>query len=56
MSAYTSIRSVVRNVAGRVAQYLVKERFRNIDHMPNITCPTFLVHGEKDTLIPYSNS
>jgi hypothetical protein len=31
MSAYTSIRAVVRSVAGTVASYLVKERFRNID-------------------------
>ena len=56
MSAYTSIRAVVRNVAGRVAQYLVKERFRNIDQMSKVTCPTFIVHGQNDKLIPYSNS
>jgi esterase/lipase len=56
MSAYTSIRSVVRNVAGKLAQFLVAERFCNLEHMANVTCPTFLVHGQKDTLIPYSNS
>ena len=56
MSAYTSIRDVVKNVAGKLAQYLVAERFRNIDHMPYITCPTLLMHGVLDTLVPYSHS
>ena len=56
MSAYTSIKAVVRHVAGRIAQFMVKERFRNIDNMPYIKCPTFLVHGLQDNLIPYSHS
>ena len=56
MSAFTSIKDVVRNVAGRLAKLMVKERFRNIDHMPYIKCPTFLVHGIRDKLVPYSHS
>lgn len=56
MSAYTSLRSVVRSVAGKLSAYFVKERFRNIDLMPSIRCPTFILHGQKDTLIPYSNA
>ena len=56
MSAYTSIRAVVKSIAGSLLMYLVKERFRNIDLMPKVTCPTFLIHGQKDTLIHYTNS
>jgi abhydrolase domain-containing protein 17 len=56
MSAYTSIKAVVRHIGGRLAQALVKERFRNIDNMPYIKCPTFLVHGIRDKLIPYAQS
>jgi len=56
MSAYTSIRSVVRSVAGKLSAYLVKERFRNIDLMETVVCPTFIVHGQKDKLIPYLNA
>ena len=56
MSAFTSIKDVVKNVAGRLAKLMVKERFRNIDHMPYIKCPTFLVHGIRDKLVPYSHS
>ena len=56
MSAYTSIRAVVKNLAGSLLQYFVKERFRNIDLMPKVTCPTFIVHGQRDKLIPFMNS
>lgn len=56
MSAYTSIRDVVRTVAGKFAQYFIAERFRNIDNMPYITCPTLLIHGLLDKVIPYSHS
>mmetsp|Transcript_21528 Transcript_21528/g.39386 ORF Transcript_21528/g.39386 Transcript_21528/m.39386 type:complete len:289 (-) Transcript_21528:31-897(-) len=56
MSAYTNIRAVARSVAGRLAQYFIADRFRNIDLMPKVTCPTFLVHGQRDDLIPYSFS
>jgi hypothetical protein len=56
MSPYTSIKDVVENVAGKFAKKLVAERFRNIDNMPFITCPTLIIHGVVDTLIPYSHS
>ena len=56
MSAYTSIRDVVKNIAGKIAQYLVAERFRNIDNMPFIQCPTLLMHGILDSLVPFEHS
>jgi hypothetical protein len=34
MSAYTSIRNVVKNIAGSLSSYMVAERFRNIDVIP----------------------
>lgn len=56
MSAYTSIRGVIKNIAGSILQYAVRERFRNKELMKLVTCPVFLIHGLKDTLIPYSES
>lgn len=56
MSPYTSIKDVVESVAGKLAKKLVADRFRNIDNMPYITCPTLIIHGVVDTLIPYSHS
>jgi dienelactone hydrolase len=45
MSAYTSIRAVVSHLAGTIPSLLIKDRFSNIDLMPRVTCPTFIVHG-----------
>lgn len=56
MSAYTSIRSIAKDMASTLISYLVKERFRNIDKIGNVKCPVLLLHGEKDTLIRPSHS
>ncbi|TNV78422.1 hypothetical protein FGO68_gene10863 [Halteria grandinella] len=56
MTAYLSIREVVRSLAGGMAAYLVHERFRNIENIKEVGCPTFLIHGQRDTLIPASHS
>ena len=52
MSPYTSIKNVVRNKVGFLS-FLVAEHFDNITLMSNVSCPTFIVHGQKDSLIPY---
>ena len=56
MSGYSSIRSVAKHIVGRFLMYCVKDQFRNIDLMQKVTCPTFLVHGQKDDLIPCEES
>ena len=56
MTAYLSIREVVASLAGRLASYMVHERFRNLDNIRDVRCPTFLIHGQKDTLIPATHS
>ena len=56
MSGYTSIRAVARSIAGNVLMYFIKDRFRNIDWIKNVTIPVFIVHGQSDTLIPFEQS
>ena len=56
MTAYMSIRSVVSNIAGTLASFMIYERFRNIDNIQRVKCPTFLIHGQKDSLIPATDS
>ena len=56
MSGYTSIKTVVRQLFGKFFQYIVKERFFNVDLIKYVTCPVFIMHGLKDTLIPYTES
>jgi len=55
MSPYTSIKAVAKGVAGKMGA-LVAERFRNIDEIQNVKCPSLFLHGQKDKLIPFSHS
>jgi dienelactone hydrolase len=55
MSAYTSIKSVVRDIAKGLA-FLVKDRFDNLENIKHVTCPTFIVHGRVDKFIKYQHS
>ena len=41
---------------GRVAGFLIRNRFPNSDLMQHVTCPTLLIHGKKDTMIPWQHS
>lgn len=56
MSPYTCIREVVKHLTNKYVQYLVSDRFRNIDKISKVKCPIMFVHGRQDTLIPYSHS
>lgn len=55
MSPYTSIKNVVKSKVGFLS-FMVAEHFDNLGLMPRVTCPTFIVHGQKDTLIPYDHA
>jgi dipeptidyl aminopeptidase/acylaminoacyl peptidase len=43
-------------MAGEWISKLVKERFRNLEKMHRVKCPTLLIHGSEDTLISVSHS
>src|SRR5690606_19430156 len=56
MSAYTSIKGVVKNVAGEFAKMLVAERFKNYEEIEKVKAPVLFIHGKADTLIPSTHS
>ena len=56
MSPFKSIREVAKDLVGRMLSMAVAERFRNIDLIKEIRCPTIIIHGQKDKLIPFSHS
>lgn len=56
VSGFTSLRGVVKHVVGSFAQHLIKERFVNVENISRVICPTFILHGKMDALIPYSHS
>jgi abhydrolase domain-containing protein 17 len=57
ISPHTSIRGVVKDqFLGSITQYIIAERFRNVDAIAKVVCPTFILHGLRDTLVSYSHS
>ena len=55
ISPIKSLRDTVKNLIGPV-QYLVRNRFNNYERISNVTCPLLIIHGQKDSLIPFEDS
>ena len=55
MSPFVSIKSVANNKVGFLS-FLLADMFDNLSKMPMVECPTFIVHGQKDSLIPVSQA
>lgn len=51
MSPLTSIKHIATSKVGFFS-FLIANQFDNLSRMPNVHCPTFIVHGQKDALIP----
>jgi fermentation-respiration switch protein FrsA (DUF1100 family) len=56
LSPYTSLRKLIKRLVGTFLSYIVKDQYRNIDYIKKVTCPVLLIHGKKDSLIPFSHS
>lgn len=56
MSPFKSIRDVAKDLVGWMLSMAIADRFRNIDLIGEIESPVFIVHGQRDKLIPYSHS
>ena len=52
MSPYTSIKNIVKSKV-KILSYFVAKHFDNKKLMAKVTSPTFIVHGQKDPLIPF---
>lgn len=55
-SPYTSIKDVVKFLAGSVAAGIVKNRWHNLNALSSYGDPLLIIHGQKDTIIPPSHS
>ena len=51
MSPYTSMKAVATSKVGWLS-VLLAQQFDNLSKMETVYCPTFIVHGQKDALIP----
>lgn len=55
-SAYTSKRDLARRQFPNISPMAIEHPFLSRDKIGGITCPTLLVHGRRDTLVPFSMS
>ncbi|CAD8122649.1 unnamed protein product [Paramecium sonneborni] len=56
LSAFTSICDVIQDNSFIWVSKLVKERFRNLEKMHKVVCPTLFIHGKDDSLVNYKHS
>lgn len=56
ISPFTSLKDVVKEMVGRFLKFLVKERFNNLENIAKVSCPTLIVHGTQDAMIPVEHS
>ena len=55
-SAYTSKRDLARRQFPNVSPMAIEHPFLSLDKIRTISCPTLIVHGRGDTLVPFSMS
>lgn len=55
ISPFTSIKDVAKNMFGVIGSALVKQRFNNLERIKTIRCPTLIIHGKKDKVIPHTH-
>jgi fermentation-respiration switch protein FrsA (DUF1100 family) len=51
-SAFTSMREIVSMHASWVPKEMIPPLYESLEWAPAITCPTLVVHGERDMLVP----
>ena len=56
MSPFLNLCEVVKHQYGMIASTLIQDRFKNKENIVKVQCPTFILHGLKDKIIPVSHS
>lgn len=59
ISPFISIKEATSDllgIVGSLARYLVKDRFQNIDKIGKVKCPILFIHGQNDSVVPFSHS
>jgi fermentation-respiration switch protein FrsA (DUF1100 family) len=55
-SAFTSMREVVSRVASSsfsiLPNFSIPKLYESLEEVPEITCPTLVIHGSQDDLVP----
>lgn len=51
ISAFSSIKEIVKDKYGKFASFFVNERFNNLSKIEKVRCRVKIIHGEKDELV-----
>jgi pimeloyl-ACP methyl ester carboxylesterase len=55
VSPFTSIKDVASEHYGIIGGLLVKNRFNNLHNIQRVKCPTLIIHGQQDTVVPFTH-
>jgi len=55
ISPFKSIRETASSIIG-VFKFIIADRFKNYEIINKVTCPTLIIHGQKDSLISFTHS
>ena len=53
LSPFISLKKIAKDLYGGCAEAMIKEAFDNEENCRQIKCPLLIIHGSKDTLVPY---
>ena len=56
VSPFLSIKEVTKHLFGALASMVIKERFDNQSKMEKVGCPTIVIHGHDDKLVPFDHA
>lgn len=53
---FASLRKVAENLTSKVLAKVVPDEFKNVNIIKYIHCPIMIIHGRRDTLVPFSQA
>lgn len=56
LSPFLSLKKVAEDIYGKCASTLVRQTLDNAEIAQTVKCPILIIHGLKDTLVPYHHS
>lgn len=56
LSPFLSLKKIAEDLYGKCAASLIKETLDNASIAPKVECPVLIIHGMKDSLVPYQHS
>ena len=54
-SAFTSMREITMTVTPWLPDAMLPELYESLNVVPKLTCPTLVIHGRNDTLVPLAH-